>query len=512
MAITATFLADTEQFRREIDKAEKALDQFEKETIEAGGAITGLNRVSDIAAPKATALGAGVKAAGLLAGAAGISIGGLTGSVTGIATAAAAAVVGLGTIGTAIAGLTSFLSGAALGRKIAEYFGTDQIIGDATAAILGWGNTFKETALNVEASLKKASDIVGYEVTNMTDAVRILTDEQKRNNEEAKKAAEAQKTFKAAVEDVVVAGQSHWWILRQMNQEQLYAAKYALEHGAAQTSVVAAYELTKPQIAAITDLIKKEGEARKDAAEKTKQAAADIAKADAEALAQMEKDAAAITAITDRVFGVDALKKAQVWNEAIIRMGDSVNHLRSAELEELNATMLEGIDALGRSGQLTNEQSSRFAELAIRAQEALAAMRPLVTTTDDLVTAQWDYVTALDEANKNAAEVPPAMGPAKDSIDAIGGAAGQAADNFFSMSEGLYSAIRAAQNQDAMNSLVPAWGITHPAPGQGIIRNIQPGSVQVNINSPLGTPDQIAKAVGGALTGSYSSGGQRLPV
>jgi hypothetical protein len=242
----------------------------------------------------------------------------------------------------------------------------------------------------------------------------------------------------------------------------------------------------------------------------------ELAKKQREYQAEVDKAIAArgdaLGKVIDQIFGTEALKKAATWTEAMNAVGMSVNNLRVNELEELNTTMLAGIDALMRSGNLTSAQSSEFAELAIQAQAALAAMRPLVTTTNDLVKAQWDYVTALDEANKKAADVPPAMAPAKASIDAIGASAQQAAGGFFSMSAGLYNAIRAAQNEDAKAAFSPAWGITHPAPGQGIIRHVQPPPMNYfNITQPLGTPDQIARAVGSALTGSYSSGGGRLP-
>jgi hypothetical protein len=223
--------------------------------------------------------------------------------------------------------------------------------------------------------------------------------------------------------------------------------------------------------------------------------------------------------IMAQIFSTEALQNATDWADAmntsvegVGQLSDQINRLHSTELEALEQAMLAGIDALARSGQLTSAQSSEFATLAIQARAALDALKPLITTTDDLVKAQWDYVTALDEANKKAAEVPPAMNPAKESIDAIGYSAQQASSSIFQMSAELYNAIRTAQNADAMNALVPAWGITHPAPGAGIIRNVQPPVQTFNITQPLGTPDQIARAVGGAVTGSYASGGKRLPV
>lgn len=505
MAITAKFDADFNDFNTEVVKAEKRLVDLEGSVVQVGAA-------SSSAAPKAGALSASMKSMGLIAGSLGISLGGLTGGITSIATAAASAAAGLGAFATAGAVLAAGISGWGIGRKIAAEFNTDQIIGNATAKLLGWGDAAAGAAQNVADTLAKASASVGYQVNNMTDAVRILTDEHKKNQDAAKANAEAQKVFNTALEDVVIAGQNHAYVLRQMSAATLEGAKHALEHGAAVESVRKVYELTKPEMAAINDLLKKEAEDRKAAAKAATDQAEETAKAAAIVAAAVAEHGAAMGATIDQIFGTDALKAATNWVDVMNTAGVTINQLHSVELAELEEAMLAGIDALARSGNLTSQQSSAFADMAIQARAALDAMKPLVTTTDDLVKAQWDYVTALDEANAKAAEVPAATGPAKSSIDAIGASAQQAASSIFQMSAALYDSIRAAQNADAMNSLVPAWGITHPAPGAGIIRNVQPPVQNFNITHPLGTPDQIAKAVGSALTGSYSSGGNRLPV
>jgi hypothetical protein len=474
MAITAEFAADFSQFNTEVKKAEKELALFEGQTLSTGQAIDGMGTVSAGAAPKASALSASMKSIGLVASSAGLGVAGLGTSLTGLATATATAVAGLGAIGTAGAVLAAGISGWGIGRKIAEQLNSDVWIGNATAAILGWGTTWKETAGAVADTLAKASEVSGKSITNMKDAVRILDDQRK-----------ALKEWETATQAVAIAAQDHQRVLDTLNGTVVEAARFALEQGVAQDKVATAYELTAPQIAAVVAMMKQEKEAAKARADQI-----------AEWTAKQKAEWDAAFAIRDRLFGTDAIKKADDYAKAIGLLGGSIDSLTNDQLAELEQAMVAGIDALARSGQLTNEQSSAFAALAAQANIALEALKPLVTTTEDLVKAQWDYVTALDEEARAARAAADEQNKKQDAADAskpsrpAGG--------------GLLPNAIAGRNGVAMDM----YG--RPTTIGGALTNLP--ILNININSPLGTPDQIASAVGGAVTGSYSSGGKRLPV
>jgi hypothetical protein len=512
--ITAKFGADFNDFNTEVVKAEKTLDDFEKETVAAGGAITGLNKVSANSVPPVSELSSAYKQFDGVLQSAGVNIGPQVKAFEDLAAAATKGAGGLGTFTKAGLITGSFLEGWKLGRMIADFFDLDQAISEAAASIgIGMSTSAEIAAMKLDV-MSRASVNAGRYITDYDEAIRVNTQSLKDRNEKLEESAKA--TKKAADEEakarlalldannaITVAYQDHNLVLAEMDQRLKRQIQRDLEHSVSQRDVQLAYAATDFEMAAVIKKMEREAEARKK-----------LIDLDKEAAEAMKKEADAIRDLTDKLLGNDLVKQAGLMSEAIKALGGNVANLRSEQLEELEKTMLAAVDAMIRSGQATKQQSSEFMQLAIAARQALDAMKPLVKVVEeDLVKAQWDYVTALDEANKKAEEVPAAMEPATGAFDAIGASAQQASSSIFQMSAELYNAIRAAQNADAMNALVPAWGITHPAPGQGIIRNVQPASsVQVNINSPLGTPDQIAKAVGNALTSGYSSGGGRLPV
>lgn len=74
-----------------------------------------------------------------------------------------------GTVGAAMAGWN-------IGRKIAEFTGSDKIIGDATAALLNWGNVAGEVAAAHADVLARATKNAGYSITDLTEAMKINAD------------------------------------------------------------------------------------------------------------------------------------------------------------------------------------------------------------------------------------------------------------------------------------------------------------------------------------------------
>jgi hypothetical protein len=212
--------------------------------------------------------------------------------------------------------------------------------------------------------------------------------------------------------------------------------------------------------------------------------------------AAMKAQGDAVGKVLDQIFGAEALQKATAWTDAMNTFGVSVRDLRVNELEELNTTMLAGIDALARSGQLTSQQSSAFATLAAQAQAALAALRPVVTVTEDLVKAQWDYALATDAALA-------AMAKTNEEAQKTTAAAGG-----LNKPPGVLST-------PAGFALKPYEHVPHDLFGRpgtpGFLSGL--GTVRVDVHgNVLQTEQQLAKAVEDAIVNAYRRGGNRLPV
>lgn len=70
-------------------------------------------------------------------------------------------------------GVGALMEGWNLGRHIAEWTGTDKIIGDATATLLGWGDAAGQTAGAQADVLAKASANAGRSITDLSEAMAI---------------------------------------------------------------------------------------------------------------------------------------------------------------------------------------------------------------------------------------------------------------------------------------------------------------------------------------------------
>lgn len=104
--------------------------------------------------------------------------------------------------GLAKAGLvaSAAFGGWQIGRKIAELSGSDTIIGNATAKLLGWGDAAGEVAAAKADLLAKASKNAGRQITDLNEAVKI-------NEQVTTKAVNAMSQLHAPAESVKVLGQ-----------------------------------------------------------------------------------------------------------------------------------------------------------------------------------------------------------------------------------------------------------------------------------------------------------------
>jgi hypothetical protein len=187
---------------------------------------------------------------------------------------------------------------------------------------------------------------------------------------------------------------------------------------------------------------------------------------------------------------------------------------------ELQAAMLAGIDAMARSGQLTSEQSSEFATLAVAAQQALAALQPLVNTWDEIARSEYEAATAADAAAQ-------AMSQSRDEAKALADQVTQTAQTMSgvfaggavptassltnaAMRPGSFLGFGTGQMIQSMPTSVAnlPWAPFASAPSY----TVQSGAVTVNypiMNDPAAL-DQLGNLVGDAMMSRITRTGTRV--
>lgn len=516
MPITALFTADFSQFSGEVSKAERQLDLFEKEAGQTGRALDTLGSTSKKSGSEINSVSSAYRQFDDLLKVAGVNLGGVIRGLEDMATAAGKTYTQLGLLGTV--GLAAAVGKIAydVTSSISSFVGLDKAIGENVAAWLGWGDVAAQESAAVADALALASQRAGKTITDYNEAIRINKDFQVAKTKATKEDIAAQQEWEKANAAVQIAAQNHSAILAQLNPQVVEAAAFALDHSVSQKDVATAYKLTASEIAAVNWHLEQEKERLKEV-EAQEKIATDAMRAHWEG----------VGAVVDQVLGVEALQKATTWKDAIDALGGSVENLRANELEQLKATMLEGIDALARMGQLTSEQSSHFANLAAAADQALQAMRPQVAVVEDLSKAMWDYVAALDaeaaaQQKADEAAAAKAAGDAKRANEM-----GQRTKGHWKGMAGA-TPVRGGSEPGRFGPLVPAYGASGylgqtwanspigGAHGQqlgggagGMWWSAAP---QITINgSVLGNKDEIARVVGDAITHSYTKGGRRQP-
>jgi hypothetical protein len=87
---------------------------------------------------------------------------------------------GLGKLAKAGLAASAAFGGWQIGRKIAELTGSDTLIGNATAKLMGWGDAAGQAAAAGADVLARASKNAGRQITDMTEAIRINEEVTKR--------------------------------------------------------------------------------------------------------------------------------------------------------------------------------------------------------------------------------------------------------------------------------------------------------------------------------------------
>jgi hypothetical protein len=199
MAVTGKFDADFEDFKREVDVSTSKLKDMETQADAVGQAVDKALQPNAGGGGGLDALGGALGGIGTSAKTASTELGNLAvanqaavaggAEVVSVAEMEAAGFLTLQTqitnTVTEVVSMTGAieLAGSALigwkvGRAISELFGLDEIIGNATAKLLGMGDAAGEAAAAGADTLARASQAAGYAITNMNEAVKVLTDVQ----------------------------------------------------------------------------------------------------------------------------------------------------------------------------------------------------------------------------------------------------------------------------------------------------------------------------------------------
>jgi hypothetical protein len=502
MAITATFDADFSAFSRETQKAEADIRSFAGTTEKSLDAVT-----AAVDKTGASADQTGGRVLGLresysqfdnALNAAGIHIGQQIKAIDEIGQAAGKTASELGALGVAGLAVGAAMAGWEVGRKIAEFTGADKIIGNATAALLGWGDVAKETAAAGADAIALAFQRTGVQATNAAQALELNTKWVKEHNKAAKDAADAQKLWAAATAEL--SGITGTWQTRvdALSGTVVEGIKYYLQAGEAHKTIATAYGVSAQAIRDVDQSLKAETAAMAESARASEAAAKAIG-------AHWD----AVGGILDDVFGIPQLKKATDWTDAIDAMGGSLATLSNVQLAQFRDAMLAGIDALAKSGNLTSAQSSRFAELATAADQALAALRPLVDESEAYAAAQYKEALASDAAALAAAKKADALTATATATKAaaapLGGTIMAGAHDPLLDSEYYRQHLAGAQSTAnvGMPYQEPAWvTMARQQQQQNITNNFQIVDTEAN----------IARRVSDAITRSLTSGTQVRPV
>jgi len=513
MAITAQFDADFSQFNSEVGKAEQSLTGLELSTAKTSTAIVGMGTTTTQTTTQFNTLSGSFRQFDGVLNAVGIHIGPAIKGMEDLGAAAGKSVSEIGLFGAAGLTLGAAMAGWKIGTVIHDliqkFVDLDGAIANAATKLGLWADVGAAQAAakadTLAAATQHLREMTGDATATVTDfskAVQINTEWLAQHKKGAKDNAEALKEWEKASAAVGVAAQNHAAVLQTINGSTVEAAKFALAHGVALDTVRIAYGLTAAQIAAVEAALKSEQEAAK-ASEKEH----------ARITAELKEHWDAVLKIRDEALGKDAIEKATQWTEAIQLLGGSVKTLSESQLTDLKKVMDEAMTAMARNGNLTMEQAAAFNTFSAAAAAAETALRPVVTVTDDLVTAQAALVAEADaataalkkqgeEADAAAKKVtsgwglhPGGQGPASSGLTQVSRIGG---DQFL-VNPQTGEVIQKLQRQFGDGFL--GWGPQGPPPTVNL-------TVDGNI---LGTQDGLAKLVGDAVTYAYRTGGGRLP-
>jgi hypothetical protein len=222
MAITGTLVADFSSFYDAAAKAETSLKGMEAsavktgkalgtmaDSVDTGAAVADVKKLDaaldnlggsvEVVVPATKSLSAEVDGADKLMKQFGVNLNPLSGMLEQLAAATGISSDKLVLLGKAFLVVEAAKAGWNLGRQISEFAGLDEKIAEVTAKLMGWGDVAAVEASAAADTLARASKSAGYEITNLSTAVKILTaDQQKQFDANVATNKELEKTAKEA--------------------------------------------------------------------------------------------------------------------------------------------------------------------------------------------------------------------------------------------------------------------------------------------------------------------------
>jgi hypothetical protein len=305
-------------------KIQDLADSVKNVSAESGGAVknvggltTSLHAFDNVLAAAGVNIGPEIKALG--------ELGGVSGS-----TAAQ-----LGVLATAGLTVGSAFAGWKIGRIIADLAGTDKIIGDATANLLGW-TTAAGGAGSATDTLARASAIAKREVISFNDAIQIIRDNIKQMQGNAfrltaiEDSAKELAKWKAELNDLRAGG------LLEGLKKDLESQNFSHEQLAKR------YGISADALGVLT----RQMQAHKEVLDRIQ--------------ASHEK----FIALQDHLFARDVTQKAQEYAQALGGVENASRLIRPVA-DEVNKTMLLAFDAMTKAGLGATSTAAEFRDLAV---------------------------------------------------------------------------------------------------------------------------------------------------
>jgi hypothetical protein len=515
MPVTGKFLSDFSDFDRGAKNAQVTLDNFQKAADKAGGRLMDLGGYSDKSGGKILQFTNQFREFDSLMSAAGVNIGPIGRAISELGVAASSSAESLGVLGTAGVAVGGTLATYNFARWALEFTGAatglDTAIQNLVQHMLGFKTGAAEAGAKADV-LALASKNAGRDITDFNEAVQI---NRKAADDLALAWGRSVNPMRDTREEL-----SRWQReireLRKRGDYEALTADLDLQAKSVQELSVKygihtdALEYLKRKIA--------ETAAAEDKAATASAAANARRVADMEATAKVEEEfrqtrwKQQLDLDTKLIASTQAQSAAylDLTNNAVLKELEA--HLANTKGVEAEETAFTRLTAAQQALQTT-----KIAGFSTQAQET-KLMNDFGQALMDAAIKEEKARFAAQGVNEEAAKMPETTAPAAAGVQQLGSSAQQAAGSFFQMSAELYNAIRAAQQFDDLARKDPniygstIGGIAGSSPTSRYMGAASSG-VTVNIHgSVLSNSNEIARAVGDAVTSSYRTGGNRLPV
>jgi hypothetical protein len=568
MAITGTLVADFSSFYDAAAKAETSLKGMETAAAKTGKSLTnmadgvdtsaavadveklraGLDKLGsvtvDTVTPATKSLSAEVDGADKLMKQFGVSLGPLSGMLDQLAAATGISSDKLVLLGKAFLVVEAAKAGWNVGRQIAELGGLDEKIAELTASLMGWGDVAAVEAASAADVLAKASRLAGYEITNLSTAVKI----------NAKAAADQRLETEAAGKELEKLG-------KEADKAAQFSAKLfsqddierAWQYVTALNGVENVSQLTTDKKKELKKAVDEAIDAYHALGEHAPKALRDISAATTP-LIEVTKSFSATTSTMWTEFRSQAQAGGETIAQVTERAKTHWTDLGGVTRDELVKTAAEALNnyevALAASENFTGKQIADFRTAAAEAQAAVDAWGTDTIEAYDAIAAASTQTAALQIAN-NARVVSTVVSSWTDAMSAVSAGLGTMSGTVVSSpspanraatlqawNEGNYYGPVVGGTPQNPRGTGPDWYALGYRAAGGPVSAGQPyvvgergpelmipssagrvapagsfgGGVVVNISTVMGDPHAIARLVSQALVDTARSRGARLPV